>query len=157
MRSSRISTAQLTAVDISPAALAIARENATRHHVAERIRFVESDLLAALPNQTFDIIVSNPPYVSLADAPTLAPEVRDHEPHLALFGRPEQNQDGLGIYRLLIPQAHAALSPNGLLALEIGFGQSESIRTLLPETHWHNIRILNDYAAIPRIVLAIRP
>ena len=150
-------TAHLTAVDISPAALAIARENAARHRVSGRIRFVESDLLAALPEESFDIIISNPPYVSLADAPTLAPEVRDHEPHLALFGRPEQNQDGLGIYRLLIPQAHAALSPNGLLALEIGFSQSESIRALLPETHWHNIRILNDYAAIPRIVLAIRP
>jgi len=148
--------AALTAVDISPAALAIARENAARHHVADRIRFLEADLLSALPNHTFDIIVSNPPYVSLFDAPTLAPEVRDHEPHLALFGKPEQNSDGLGIYRLLIPQAHAALVPNGLLALEIGFGQSEPIRTLLEDNSFHNIRILEDYAGIPRVILSER-
>ena len=145
-------TAHLTAVDISPAALAIARENAARHHLSARIRFLESDLLTALADETFDIIVSNPPYVPLADSPTLAPEVRDHEPHLALFAGPE----GLAIYRLLIPQAHAALVPGGLLALEIGFGQSSSIHELLPESSWHNIRILDDYAAIPRIVLAER-
>ena len=110
------------------------------------------DLLAALPEESFDIIISNPPYVSLADAPTLAPEVRDHEPHLALFAGP----DGLAIYRLLIPQAHAALVPGGLLALELGFGQSASVRALLPENLWHNIRILDDYAGIPRIVFAER-
>jgi release factor glutamine methyltransferase len=148
-------TAQLTAVDLSAKVLAIARENAARHHVAERIRFVESDLLASVKGR-FDIIVSNPPYVSLADAPTLAPEVRDHEPHLALFGRSEQNPDGLGIYRLLIPQAHATLVPGGLLALEIGFGQSDAVRALFHETLWHNLRILDDYAAIPRVVLAER-
>ena len=147
-------TAQFTAVDISPAALAIAHENAERHHLASRIKFVESNLLTKLSGETFDIIVSNPPYVSPTDASTLAPEVRDHEPHLALFGQPEQNQDGLGIYRLLIPQAHAALSPDGLLALEIGFGQSDPIRGIFSETHWRNLRVLDDYAGIPRIVLA---
>ena len=145
-------TAKLTAIDLSPAALAIARENAARHRVSGRIRFVESDLLAALPEESFDIIISNPPYVSLADAPTLAPEVRDHEPHLALFA----GNDGLEIYRRLIPQAHAALTPGGLLALEIGFGQSSSVRALLEKTLWHNIRILDDYAGIPRIVFAER-
>jgi len=144
--------AKLTAVDISPAALAIARENAARHHLSDRIRFVESHLLAALAGEPFDIIVSNPPYVSLADAPTLAPEVRDHEPHLALFA----GADGLAIYRRLIPQAHAALIPGGLLALEIGFGQSDSVSALLDEKDWHNIRILDDYSAIPRIALAER-
>jgi release factor glutamine methyltransferase len=149
-------TARLTAVDLSPAALAIARENAAHHRLASRIKFVESDLLAGLDGETFDIIVSNPPYVSPSDAHTLAPEVRDHEPHLALFGRPEQNQDGLGIYRLLIPQAHAALTPCGLLAIEIGFGQSDAVRSLFDEGLWHDVRILDDYAGIPRIVLAER-
>ena len=144
-------TAHLTAVDISPAALAIAHENATHHHVANRIQFFESDLLASVKGH-FDIIVSNPPYVSLADAPTLAPEVRDHEPHLALFA----GNDGLEVYRRLIPQAYAALLTGGLLALEIGFGQSESIRALLSETPWQKIRILDDYAGIPRVVLAER-
>jgi len=144
--------ALFTAVDISPAALAIARENAAHHNLAERIHFFESDLLTELRGETFDVIISNPPYVALADAPTLAREVRDHEPHLALFAE----EDGLAIYRRLIPAAHAALVPNGLLALEIGFGQSETIRSFFPKIHWHNLRILDDYAGIPRIVLAMR-
>jgi len=145
-----------TAIDISPAALAIARENAARHHVADRIRFVESDLLVALPNEIFDIIASNPPYIALADAPTLAPEVRDHEPHIALFAPEDEIADGLAIYRRLIPQAHAALVPDGLLALEIGFGQSKSVRALYDTNLWHSLRILDDYAGIPRVVLATR-
>jgi release factor glutamine methyltransferase len=145
-------TAEIVATDISHAALAIARENALRHGLSDRIRFVESDLLIALAGESFDIIVCNPPYVSLDDASTLTPEVRDHEPHLALFA----GNDGLEIYRRLIPQAHTALIPGGLLALEIGFGQSLSVRSLLEEHHWHNVRVLDDYAAIPRVVLAIR-
>jgi release factor glutamine methyltransferase len=144
--------AEIFACDVSEAALAVARENARRLDLDHRISFMISDLLAALAGEIFDIIVSNPPYVSLADASTLAPEVRDHEPHLALFA----GADGLGIYRRLIPAAHAALVPNGLLALEIGFGQSASVRALLDEKLWHSIRILNDYAAIPRLVLATR-
>lgn len=145
-------TAQVLAVDISPAALEVARENAVRHHLANRIDFAESDLLAAVSGETFDIIVSNPPYVSLADAQTLAPEVRDHEPHLALFA----GDDGLAVYRRLIPQAQAAVVPGGLLALEIGFGQSEAVRALFNEGLWKDIRILDDYAGIPRVVLATR-
>jgi len=146
-------TAQLTAVDISLEALAVARENAASHHVTDRIQCVESDLLASVKGR-FDIIVSNPPYVPLADAPTLASEVRDHEPHLALFA----GNDGLEIYRRLIPQAYTALVPGGLLALEIGFGQSTEIRSLLeaPAHPFTNIRILEDYAGIPRVILAER-
>jgi len=148
----RLANAELTATDISPAALAIARENAARHHLANRIKFVESDLLAALPDETFDIMVSNPPYVALADASTLAPEVRDHEPHLALFA----GNDGLDMYRRLIPQVHKAIASGGLLALEIGYGQSEAIRALFAECEWRNLRVMDDYAGIPRIVLAER-
>jgi release factor glutamine methyltransferase len=153
--------AHLFALDISTSALAIAHENALTHNVAHRISFLHSDLLSALPHQTvpFDAIVSNPPYVPLTDASSLAPEVRDHEPHSALFAGPS----GLDIYRRLIPQTlrtppHAALRPGGLLALEFGFGQHESLRTLLttqPPT-FTAIQILNDYAAIPRVALATR-
>jgi release factor glutamine methyltransferase len=143
-------TAQLTVCDISPLALNIARYNASRHNVETRVTFAESDLLQSLPNRTFDVIVSNPPYVPITDAPKLQPEVLNHEPHTALFAGP----DGMDIYRRLIPQAHAALHPGGLLALEFGFNQREALTTLLHD--WQNVHFLNDYAGIPRIALAER-
>ena len=147
----------ITACDISASALTVARDNALRLNLTHRIQFVLSDLLAApeLHTHPFDILVSNPPYVSTADAPTLQPEVLHHEPHTALFA----GADGLSVYRRLIPQAHAALSPNGLLALEFGFGQRNALQTLLESTPpggWHSIRFLDDYASIPRVALAIR-
>jgi len=149
--------ADITATDLSSAALAVARANAAQLGLASRIRFLEGDLLAALPAKTppFDAIVSNPPYVPHTDAPTLAPEVRDHEPSLALYA----GADGLSLYRRLIPQAFHALRPGGLLALEIGFGQRTALTHLLtnPDQPWQNIRFLDDYASIPRVALATRP
>jgi release factor glutamine methyltransferase len=143
--------AEITAIDISPEALAIARHNAETHHVAHRIHFVESDLLTTIPNQQFDAIVSNPPYVPTTDRETLHPQVRDHEPATALFAGPT----GLDIYTRLIPQAYAALTPGGLLALEIGYGQSEAIQQLL--TAWQDVTILNDLQQIPRTAIAFKP
>jgi release factor glutamine methyltransferase len=147
--------AHLTATDLAPAALEVARHNAASFALTTGIRFLESDLLTSIPSTArFDAIVSNPPYIPLTDAPTLASEVVDHEPHTALFAGP----DGLDIYRRLIPAAHAALRPNGLLALEFGFGQREALRALLEAAPcpWHSIRFLDDYAAIPRVALALR-
>ncbi len=143
--------AHLTALDLSPAALDIARQNAETHHVADRITFLQSDLLAAVAHQTFDAILSNPPYIPTSDLPTLHPQVRDHEPHTALFAGPT----GLDIYSRLIPQAYAALRPHGLLVLEIGIGQSTAIQHLLAD--WYDFLILNDLQEIPRIALARRP
>lgn len=145
--------AAITATDLSTAALAVAQRNTTRLGYAARLTFLESDLLAALPSPAhpFDAIVSNPPYVPQPDAATLQREVRDFEPHAALFAGP----DGLDIYRRLIPQAHAALRPGGLLALEFGFGQHPQLATLLHG--WPNLRFRDDLAGIPRIALAIRP
>jgi len=146
-----LAATEIYATDISPAALAIAHDNA-RTHATTQIHFLEGDLLTPLePHHPFDIIVSNPPYIPTTDAPTLQPEVRDHEPPTALYAGP----DGLEIYRRLIPQAHAALAPSGLLAMEFGFGQSDAIQQLL--TGWQNIQTLNDYANIPRIALATKP
>jgi release factor glutamine methyltransferase len=142
--------AEITAIDISAEAIAIARRNAETQHVAQRIHFLQSDLLTAAPGP-FDAIVSNPPYVPITDRETLHPQVRDHEPATALFAGPT----GLDIYTRLIPQAHDALTPGGLLALEIGHGQSEAIRQLL--TGWHAISILNDLQQIPRTALAFKP
>jgi release factor glutamine methyltransferase len=164
--------AEITAVDLSPAALFVAQANAKQLGLMHRVRFLRSDLLDALQpelaagqrfdawglqrnrSQAWDAIVSNPPYVAQTDAPTLQPEVRDHEPHLALFA----GDHGLAIYRRLIPQAHAALLPHGLLAMEIGFGQRDALTNLLSEPNhtWKDIRFLDDYAGIPRVVLATR-
>jgi release factor glutamine methyltransferase len=163
--------AELIAIDNSAAALAIAEQNARAHGCVNRIRFVHADLLSAFATETesnprregdalfasnaaLDAVVSNPPYVALADAATMQPEVVGFEPHNALFA----GGDGLAIYRRLIPQAHAALRPGGLLALEFGFGQREVLHALLSEpTHaWRNVRFLDDYAGIPRVALAER-
>jgi len=145
--------AHVTAVDLSSAALEVAASNAARHGLADRIRFVASDLLdALLPDELrFDVIASNPPYVPAADRASLHPQVRDYEPAAALFAGP----DGLDIYRRLIPQARAALRPNGLLALEIGQGQREAIASLLSD--WNELRFLDDLQQIPRIALARKP
>lgn len=144
--------AELTALDISPAALAVARENVARHHLQGRIRLIESDLLFGLPanEARFDAIVSNPPYVPESDRDSLHPEVRDHEPATALFA----GFTGLDVYRRLIPQAYAWLRPGGLLAMEFGYRQREQLRALLAS--WKDVRFLEDLQGIPRILLARR-
>ena len=143
--------AQIIAVDISPAALAIARENADRNGVA--IRFLESNLLGAVSGEEFDMIVSNPPYVPTADRDSLSVEVRDHEPALALFA----GKDGLDIYRRLIPVAFAALTSGGHLLLEIGYDQSDSIFALLEGTGFTHIEFVPDLQGILRVACAQRP
>ena len=144
--------AHLTALDLSPAALAVAQSNAADHNLTSRIRLLHSDLLDALPPSQrtahFDAIVSNPPYVPLTEAPQLHPQVREHEPATALFA----GTDGLDIYRRLIPQAHQALKPGGILALEIGHGQREALATLLHG--WSGMTFLDDLQGIPRVALA---
>jgi release factor glutamine methyltransferase len=142
--------AEITAVDVSSAALAVATANAREHGVAPRIRFLESDLLAALPDVVLDAIVSNPPYIPERDRASLHSEVRDHEPATALFA----GKAGLDIYRRLIPQAYSALKPNGLLALEIGHGQQQALASLLQG--WDEVSFVDDLQRIPRVALARR-
>jgi release factor glutamine methyltransferase len=146
------SEAAITATDLSAAALKLARENAVRLGFADRIRFLEGDLLNPVAGETFDIIVSNPPYVPEADRSTLSVEVRDHEPALAFFA----GDDGLDIYRRLIPAAHAALIPGGFLVLEIGFGQQGAVTALLDTAGFQSIETLPDLQGIPRVVSALR-
>jgi len=145
--------AQITALDLSTEALAVATSNAREHNVANRIDFFESDLLAAVDNrtETFDALVSNPPYIPESDRATLHPQVREHEPATALFA----GETGLDIYRRLVPQAFSALKPNGLLALEIGHGQREQLTQLL--AGWNDVSFVNDLQQIPRVVLARKP
>jgi release factor glutamine methyltransferase len=144
--------AEVTALDVSPAALAIARANAVAHAVGERIRFCESDLLEAVAREArFDAVVSNPPYVPLVDRDSLHVQVRDYEPALALFA----GGDGLEVYERLIPQAFAALKPGGLLALEIGYGQNSDLARLLGS--WEAIAFVDDLQGIPRVAIAMKP
>jgi release factor glutamine methyltransferase len=145
--------ADLTAIDISASALDLAQKNAEQNGVLRRITFLEGDLLAPVAGQRFEIVVSNPPYVSEVDRASLSVEVRDHEPALALFA----GNDGLDIYRRLIPAAFAALAPGGFVALEIGYGQMEGVSKLLSVTGFREIEFIPDLQDIPRVAVARRP
>lgn len=147
--------AEIFATDISAAALEVARRNATRHHVASRIRFLEGDLLGPVSSSlgSFDLIVSNPPYVARSDAATLAREVREHEPHAALFGGPS----GIEIYEPLTKQAGESLRSGGVLVLELGYDSAQHVRAILvAQRHWVNVSVTNDLAGIPRVLAAER-
>jgi len=143
--------AGLTAIDLTEPVLTIARENAERNAVT--IHFLQGDLLNPVAGERFDIVVSNPPYVPEVDRPTLSVEVRDYEPGLALFA----GNDGLEIYRRLIPQAFACLASGGFIALEIGYGQSAAIADLLGTAGFCNIEFAPDLQGIPRVASAQRP
>ena len=145
--------AAITATDLSQAALAVARQNAGRNRVAERIRFFEGDLLAPVADERFEIVVSNPPYVPNSDRALIAVEVREFEPGLALFA----GEDGLDVYRRLVPAAFEALVPGGFLALEIGFSQAEAVRALLSSAGFAGIDFQPDLQGIPRVASAQRP
>ena len=164
--------AEIFATDISTAALEVARRNAARHHVAERIRFLECNLLDAYlgdssspvgarhavplrrtDQDAFDLIVSNPPYVASNDAHELPREVRDHEPASALFGGPT----GVEIYDRLIAQSALLLGDRGILVLELGYNSAEHVRAILAaQPQWTNIKITNDLAGIQRVIAAER-
>ena len=150
--------ARVWATDISPLALEFARRNAARHGVADRIEFLEADLLGSfLPGATaasaapFNLIVSNPPYLGRGLANQLAPEVRDHEPPLALFG----GQEGTELYAALIHQAAQVLPPGGVLVLELGYGAVERVMESIGFS-WTRVAITNDLAGIPRVLAAER-
>jgi release factor glutamine methyltransferase len=141
------------ALDISVDALALARRNASDHGVLARLRLVASDWLSALGSAgpRFDLILSNPPYLAIGEAPHLPPTVRDHDPRRALFA----GDDGLAAIRQLLATVPAVLEPGGLLVFEIGFGQSEAVRSeILARPVWRFLRIEQDLEGIPRICLA---
>lgn len=146
---------KILALDISLEALAIARNNSERHQVGDRIEFVQSDLLEALPQQYLGQvawIAANLPYVPEVDKDTLQTEVKDFEPHLALFG----GKDGLDLYRRLIPQAAEFLSPQGYLICEITPGQGEMLLGMFSEEAWFSGKIICDFAGLERFVLVQR-
>jgi len=151
----------VVATDTSPEALKVARKNAERHSVANRIKFVETDLLSSICDSSlasagssrFDLIVSNPPYVAEREAAQLPREVREHEPHAALFAGPS----GVEVYPRLIEQAEGLLRTRGILVLELGHNSLDEVQSMLKmDRTWGDIRVTNDLAGIARVVSAIR-
>jgi len=168
-------SAQIVATDISAVALAVARRNAARHAVNDRIRFLECNLLgeAAISNvatsavaalqgnpssvdavhpRPFDLVVSNPPYVGRQERDSLMREVRDHEPEIALYG----GEQGYEMYAALIREAAIRLEPGGLLVLELGHNSRLAVEPLLDLPDWTNVAVTNDLAGIPRVIDAER-
>lgn len=135
------------AVDVSAAALKVARENADRFGLTDRVMFYEGDLLAPLLGQTFDAVLSNPPYIPRGDIAALPPEVQA-EPRLALDG----GADGLDFYRRLVREAAAFLCPGGFLAVEAGQGEAVVISELARTNGWIEVEITKDLAGIDRVV-----
>jgi len=146
----KLPQARIAATDISSQALVVAEENAKRNGAF--VRFLQGDLLAPVAGERFEIVVSNPPYVPETDRATLSVEVRDYEPALALFA----GDDGLDVYRRLIPAAFDALVPGGYVALEIGYGQSPAITELLARAGFAQIEFVPDLQNIPRVACARR-
>jgi release factor glutamine methyltransferase len=144
----RLPKATVCAIDISPAALAVAQRNAERHDVADRVHLIVGDVLNPRPSQA-DLIVSNPPYIPTGDCASLQASVRNHEPNLALDGGP----DGLAIIEPLMAQAPAVLRPGGALLIEVGFDQGEIAsrlaRTYFPQAQ---VRIHPDLAGRDRVL-----
>lgn len=145
--------AELWAVDISPAALTVAQENAQQHGVVERIHFLQGDLFAPLGTAAppFDVIVSNPPYIARSELITLQPEVSAWEPHVALDG----GIDGLAFYRRLVQEGQAHLRSGGRLVLELGAGQYSDVERLIEAQSNLTIETcVRDYAGHERVVVA---
>jgi len=142
------------ALDLSAAALMVARDNARRHGVAERLHFVRGDLLSGLkPVSRFALMVANLPYVPRTAWEQLPKDIRDYEPREALLG----GEDGLDLIRLLVRQAHHYLPPGGRLALEVGAGQAGPVLELLHETKaYEQLESLADYQGIQRVVRGLR-
>src|SRR5438034_174114 len=136
----------IDATDISPAALAVACGNAASHKVADRVRFLEGDLLGDVP-PLLDLVVSNPPYIGRREAATLMREVRDHEPEIALYG----GEEGYELYAELITQAAAHVKPGGILGRERGHNSLPGVQPLLHATSRTNVGGTNDLAGIHRV------
>jgi len=144
--------ARVAAVDISGEALAVARSNAVRHEVEDRITFLAGDLYEPLPpGEMFEVIVSNPPYIAVPEYSTLSLEVR-REPQAALLA----GEDGLAVIRQVIAGAPARLADDGLLAIEIGAAQGEAVRRLAQQYGFTSVIIGKDYAGFDRYALMRR-
>jgi release factor glutamine methyltransferase len=135
-------------IDVSEEALAVARENAANLDLAGRVALLRGDWTNGLGDDSFDLVVSNPPYIATDVIETLEPEVRDHEPRLALDGGP----DGLDAYRFLAGEILRVLKPGAMFAVEIGYDQSEAVETLFKQAGAQNVRTIKDLSVNDRVV-----
>ncbi|HEY5345757.1 MAG TPA: peptide chain release factor N(5)-glutamine methyltransferase [Verrucomicrobiae bacterium] len=143
--------AKITALDVSPEALALAKQNAEQNQVAEQIAFLHGDGFAALTGgMQFDLLISNPPYIASAEIETLDPEVRDFDPRLALDG----GADGLDFYRILAAEAKTFLKPDGKIMLEFGDGQADDMEKIFEGEKWIVEAVQEDYSQRARILTA---
>ncbi|MET0753333.1 MAG: peptide chain release factor N(5)-glutamine methyltransferase [Pyrinomonadaceae bacterium] len=147
-----VENARATGLDISDKALQIAGRNAKKHAVSARLELKISDVFAVLTGEKFDLIVSNPPYISIEDFLELQTEVKNFEPRSALT----DEQNGLSIIEKIILQSPNFLKPNGFLLLEIGFGQSEKVRGMFSPEIWKSVEALPDLQNIPRTMKAVK-
>lgn len=134
--------------DVSSEALAVAKENAANLELDNRATFLRTEWAAGLADHSFDVVVSNPPYIPSGDIPGLDPEVRDHDPHLALDGGP----DGLQAYRELAPEIRRILRPDGLFAVEIGWDQGPRVKALFEAAGFTDVIIVKDLSERDRVI-----
>ena len=144
------SKAKVFACDLSVEALQVAQANAAK--LSAKVEFLRSDLLGGIRANSMDMVVSNPPYIPLVEKDTLATEVRDHEPHMALFG----GEDGLEVYRRLIAEAADILKPGGHLLMELAYNGAPGVERILEFCIWQGIEIIPDLAGHPRVISARR-
>lgn len=150
---SNCSSASVMTVDVSEAALAVARENAALNNVVSRVQFAVSDLFGEIPKTSrFDLLISNPPYIPGQEIAALEPEVREFDPRVALDG----GADGLDFYRRLSRESPDFLAPGGRMMLEFGDGQDAAIAKLFVEQKWIVEAVKPDYSGRPRILIARR-
>lgn len=140
--------ASVTATDLSEEALQVAKQNAEKNQAA--VHFIKSDLFQELVGETYDVIISNPPYIPSNVIPRLMPEVRDHEPHMALDG----GADGLDFYRILAQVGRPYLAEGGSVFYEIGYDQGESVSRILEVCGYHEIAVHKDLNGLDRVVSA---
>ncbi|HAK37501.1 MAG TPA: peptide chain release factor N(5)-glutamine methyltransferase [Nitrospina sp.] len=146
-----ITDCRVTATDLSPDALVVARENADTHDVSDQINFIQGDLFAEVPETLYDFIVSNPPYIETKRLPDLMPDVRNFEPTAALDG----GVDGLDFYRRIISKASDYLKEGGGLVFEIGETQAEAVsRLFCAEDKYETVNVTKDYSGYDRVVFA---
>lgn len=139
-------------IDVSLEALAVARENAANLGLASRLALLRGDWTAGLGDASFDVVVSNPPYIATGVIETLEPEVKDHEPRVALDG----GADGLDHYRRLAPEVLRVLKPGGMFAVEIGYDQKEAVEALFTEAGGEGVWTIKDLSMYDRVVVGTK-
>jgi len=144
--------ARVTLTDVSREASALTRENASKLGISERVTILEGDLVSHLPDDPFDVVVANLPYIPDGDKPTLAIHIREHEPHMALFS----GADGLDHYRRFVPAISRLVKPGGLVVIEHLEGHIESAPALFDRALWSEVTCERDLAGLPRFTWAVR-